>query len=66
MGKSFQFNIERAQTLLQIPEQGSMPLPEIRTFSNRYDYTLLQPNTAFEQIDELCEEATEYGFKVSS
>ena len=55
MGKSAQFNIDRAKIVPRLSEQGLVPLPDIRTSSDRFGQTLLKRDVALEQIDKLCE-----------
>ena len=52
------------------PDNFATPLADIKSasdprFHKSIDHTLLKPDATLEQIDELCEEAVKYGFKVS-
>ena len=65
--------VKRVELLLALPwsDKLTTPLADIKLpsdprFRQSIDHTLLKPNVTLEQVDELCEEAVKYGFKVSS
>ena len=68
-----QIYVKHIELSLDLGKSGSnfaTPLADIKSasdprFRQSIDHTLLKPDVTLEQIDELCEEAVKYGFKVS-
>ena len=46
------------------PQKHAVPAPTSPEFAAYFDHTLLKLDATAAQIDQLCEEAKEYGFKV--